>query len=265
MRPRPKDALRIGFGVIWLIDAILKWLPGLKDGYMGHHHGYPRRPAVLAALVVRLLDQPPAPGDHLLLGAGRHDQDPHRAGAHLRVHPQGHLPRGHHLQRADLVDRRRVWRPVHLRCLRYRHRHHLHRRVRRAVARHRADHRPRPRRRGHRLLTRSGPRRDRRALHLTEVNGLVHMLARPIAVSQASRVRRKVAASWLPGRLTMLRLSPNKMGPYLGGPLGRYYASVLVAPGMLADWIGRQEDDSGEATLIWRAIAAGPMAVRGAD
>jgi nitrite reductase (NO-forming) len=30
----PKDALRIGFGVIWLIDAILKWLPGFKDGYM---------------------------------------------------------------------------------------------------------------------------------------------------------------------------------------------------------------------------------------
>jgi nitrite reductase (NO-forming) len=30
----PKDALRIGFGVIWLIDAILKWLPGFKDSYM---------------------------------------------------------------------------------------------------------------------------------------------------------------------------------------------------------------------------------------
>jgi len=30
-RPRPawpKDALRISFGVIWLIDAVLKWLPG---------------------------------------------------------------------------------------------------------------------------------------------------------------------------------------------------------------------------------------------
>jgi nitrite reductase (NO-forming) len=32
--PWPKDALRIGFGVIWLIDAVLKWLPGFKDGYM---------------------------------------------------------------------------------------------------------------------------------------------------------------------------------------------------------------------------------------
>ena len=31
----PKDALRIGFGVIWLIDAILKWLPGFRSGYMG--------------------------------------------------------------------------------------------------------------------------------------------------------------------------------------------------------------------------------------
>jgi nitrite reductase (NO-forming) len=32
--PWPKDALRIAFGVIWLIDAVLKWLPGFKDGYM---------------------------------------------------------------------------------------------------------------------------------------------------------------------------------------------------------------------------------------
>ena len=30
----PKDALRIGFGVIWLIDGLLKWLPGFKDSYM---------------------------------------------------------------------------------------------------------------------------------------------------------------------------------------------------------------------------------------
>ena len=30
----PKDALRIAFGVIWLIDATLKWLPGFKDSYM---------------------------------------------------------------------------------------------------------------------------------------------------------------------------------------------------------------------------------------
>jgi len=31
----PKDALRICFGVIWLIDAILKWLPGFRASYMG--------------------------------------------------------------------------------------------------------------------------------------------------------------------------------------------------------------------------------------
>jgi uncharacterized membrane protein YphA (DoxX/SURF4 family) len=31
----PKDALRISFGVIWLIDAILKWLPGFRAMYMG--------------------------------------------------------------------------------------------------------------------------------------------------------------------------------------------------------------------------------------
>ena len=30
----PKDVLRIGFGLIWLIDAILKWLPGFRAGYM---------------------------------------------------------------------------------------------------------------------------------------------------------------------------------------------------------------------------------------
>jgi hypothetical protein len=26
----PKDALRISFGVIWLIGAVLKWLPGFR-------------------------------------------------------------------------------------------------------------------------------------------------------------------------------------------------------------------------------------------
>jgi uncharacterized membrane protein YphA (DoxX/SURF4 family) len=31
----PKDVLRIGFGVIWLIDAVLKWLPGFRSGYIG--------------------------------------------------------------------------------------------------------------------------------------------------------------------------------------------------------------------------------------
>jgi nitrite reductase (NO-forming) len=29
----PKSALRIAFGVVWAIDATLKWLPGFKDGY----------------------------------------------------------------------------------------------------------------------------------------------------------------------------------------------------------------------------------------
>jgi len=31
----PKYALRITFGMIWLIDAVLKWLPGFRSGYMG--------------------------------------------------------------------------------------------------------------------------------------------------------------------------------------------------------------------------------------
>ena len=30
----PKDALRISFGIIWLIDSVLKWLPGFRSGYM---------------------------------------------------------------------------------------------------------------------------------------------------------------------------------------------------------------------------------------
>jgi nitrite reductase (NO-forming) len=30
----PKDALRIAFGTIWLIDAVLKWLPGFRSNYM---------------------------------------------------------------------------------------------------------------------------------------------------------------------------------------------------------------------------------------
>jgi uncharacterized membrane protein YphA (DoxX/SURF4 family) len=30
----PKDALRISFGVVWAIDAALKWAPGFRSGYM---------------------------------------------------------------------------------------------------------------------------------------------------------------------------------------------------------------------------------------
>lgn len=30
----PKDGLRITFGVVWLVDAILKWLPGFRIDYM---------------------------------------------------------------------------------------------------------------------------------------------------------------------------------------------------------------------------------------
>lgn len=32
--PWPKDALRVSFGVIWAIDAALKWLPGFRTSYM---------------------------------------------------------------------------------------------------------------------------------------------------------------------------------------------------------------------------------------
>ena len=38
----PKDALRISFGIIWLIDATLKWLPGFRADYMDTIMGQPR-------------------------------------------------------------------------------------------------------------------------------------------------------------------------------------------------------------------------------
>ncbi len=34
LRSWPQDALRIGFGLIWLIDAVLKWLPGFRSTYV---------------------------------------------------------------------------------------------------------------------------------------------------------------------------------------------------------------------------------------
>jgi uncharacterized membrane protein YphA (DoxX/SURF4 family) len=41
----PKDAFRIAFGGIWLIDAVLKWLPGFRATYVaaitGAAHGQP--------------------------------------------------------------------------------------------------------------------------------------------------------------------------------------------------------------------------------
>jgi uncharacterized membrane protein YphA (DoxX/SURF4 family) len=35
----PKYALRITFGVIWLIDAVLKWLPGFRSSYLSSIKG----------------------------------------------------------------------------------------------------------------------------------------------------------------------------------------------------------------------------------
>ncbi len=32
----PKDALRVAFGVIWAIDAALKWTSGFRQGYLGY-------------------------------------------------------------------------------------------------------------------------------------------------------------------------------------------------------------------------------------
>jgi len=34
LSPWPKAALRISFGLLWAVDAALKWLPGFRDGYL---------------------------------------------------------------------------------------------------------------------------------------------------------------------------------------------------------------------------------------
>ena len=34
LNPWPKTILRVSFGVIWLIDAVMKWLPGFRRDYM---------------------------------------------------------------------------------------------------------------------------------------------------------------------------------------------------------------------------------------
>jgi hypothetical protein len=31
----PKSAVRIGFGLIWLVDAVFKWLPDFHKGIVG--------------------------------------------------------------------------------------------------------------------------------------------------------------------------------------------------------------------------------------
>jgi nitrite reductase (NO-forming) len=44
----PKTAVRIVFGIIWLIDASLKWQPGFRDGYTDAlHQGADGQPAWL--------------------------------------------------------------------------------------------------------------------------------------------------------------------------------------------------------------------------
>ena len=30
----PRTVLRVGFGVVWLVDAVMKWLPGFRAAYM---------------------------------------------------------------------------------------------------------------------------------------------------------------------------------------------------------------------------------------
>lgn len=40
--PWPMNALRITFGVVWLIDAVLKWLPGFRANYVSMIKGAAR-------------------------------------------------------------------------------------------------------------------------------------------------------------------------------------------------------------------------------
>jgi hypothetical protein len=35
----PKSAVRIGFGLIWLVDAVFKWLPDFHKGILGMAQG----------------------------------------------------------------------------------------------------------------------------------------------------------------------------------------------------------------------------------
>src|SRR5215470_19147925 len=127
----PKDALRIAFGIIWLIDAVLKWLPGFRSDYMstimGQADGQPgwlkpwfdfwinlQHPnATFFAYLVALIETLIAVA--LIIG----------------VRPEDHLSVRDRVQLLDLGDRGRVRWPLYLRCIGHRHRHHLRGRVRR--------------------------------------------------------------------------------------------------------------------------------------
>jgi uncharacterized membrane protein YphA (DoxX/SURF4 family) len=129
--PWPKDALRVSFGIIWLIDAVLKWLPGFRSGYMdaimGEAQGQPgwlkpwfdfwisfQHPRVTVfAYLVAIAETLIA----LALIAGFARKLTYLSAIVFSLLIWG--------------DRGRVRWPVHLRCLRHRHRGHLRGRVRR--------------------------------------------------------------------------------------------------------------------------------------
>jgi hypothetical protein len=129
--PWPKDALRVSFGIIWLIDATLKWLPGFRAGYMGtimaEAQGQPGWLKPWFDFWIRFQHPYAMPLAYLV--AGHRDAD--RARSDRRVRPQAHLHLRDRVQPAHLGHRRRVRRPVHRRRRRHRHRHHLRGRVRR--------------------------------------------------------------------------------------------------------------------------------------
>jgi hypothetical protein len=129
----PGAGLRAGFGVIWLIDATLKWLPGFRSNYMdtiiGQADGQPgwvkpwldfrtniEHPYTTAfAYVVAVLETVIAVA--LIVGFARKLTYIGAIGA----------------ERADLGHCRRFRRTVQLRCFRHRDRPHLRARFRRAV------------------------------------------------------------------------------------------------------------------------------------
>ena len=93
------------------------------------HHGHSRRPTAGAQMVVRLLGQPPAPRNYLLLGPRRHYRDADRTRADLRLRAQADLHRRRRVQPDHLGHCRGLRGALHLRRLRHRDGGHLCRRV----------------------------------------------------------------------------------------------------------------------------------------
>jgi hypothetical protein len=129
----PKDAPRASFGIIWLIDAVRKWLPGFRATYMsvimGEAQGQPawlkwwfdfwvnfqHSRAMFVAHLVAVVETLIALT--LIVGFAR------------KLTYVATIA----FQRPHLVDRRRLRRPVHIGSLGHRYGDHLRRRFPRAA------------------------------------------------------------------------------------------------------------------------------------